>query len=87
MENKIAYENLKTATLIERRKVEVDAELKLQSAKCKLELSNKCVEIETNRMILEEKHQLNEYGARRALSCVIAGKPVPMLNDLPWGVL
>ena len=31
LENEIAYENLKTATLIEKCKVEVDAELKLQS--------------------------------------------------------
>ena len=37
-------------------------------------------------MILEEKRQLNEYKARRALSFVMVGKPVPILNDLPWGV-
>ena len=76
LENEIAYENLKTAALIEKRKAEVDVKLKLQSAKRKLELSNKCVEIETNRRILEEKRQLNEYGARRALSAVMAGEPV-----------
>ena len=87
MENEIRYVNLKNVTLIERRKAEVDAELKLQSAKRKLELSNKCAEIKTKRMILKEKRQLNDYQARRALSCVRAGKPVPILNDLPWGIL
>ena len=51
----------------------IDAELKLQSVKRKLELSNTCVEIETKRMILEEIRQLNDYEAGRAFSCVWTG--------------
>ena len=65
LENEIAYENLKTATLIEqsqraidhendineiavkKRKADIADELKLESAKCKLKLNNKFIEIET----------------------------------------
>ena len=77
LENEIAYENVRAAALLEKRKAEIDADIKMQSAKRRLELSNKCVEIETERMILEEKRQLNEYEAQRAILCVKAGKPVP----------
>ena len=49
LENQIAFENVKTAMLIEKRKAVVDTELKLESARHKLELSNKCIEIETKK--------------------------------------
>jgi hypothetical protein len=85
LENEIAYENEKTAALIEKQKAEIDANLKLESAKRKLQLSNKFVEIQTKRMMLEEKRQLSECETQRALSYVIAGKPVPTSNEWTWG--
>ena len=88
LKNQIAFQNIITATLIEKRKAEVaaelklesakvDAELKLESARRKLELSNKCIEIETKQMIVEENRHLNDCEAERALSYVRAGQPPP----------
>ena len=64
----ISYEN-------EKRKADVAAELKLESARRKLKLNNKCIEIETKQMIVEENRQLNDYEAESALSYVRAGQP------------
>ena len=80
---KAPRENFRTATLIEKRKAEVAAELKLESARRTLKLNNKCINIETKQVIFEENCQLNDCEAERALSYVRAGQPPSLLNDLP----
>ena len=98
LENEIAYENLKTATLIEqsqraidhengvnkiaikKRKADIAAELKLESAKCKLKLNNKFIEIETKQNIVEENRTLNDVDVERGLAYVRAGlTPIPLV--------
>ena len=60
--------------------------MKLESAKHKLKLSNKVIEIESKQIIVEENRTLNDVEVERGLAFIRAGL-TPPLSDLPPGIL
>ena len=66
--------------------MDIAAELKFESAKRKLKLNNKFIEIETKQNIVEENRTLNDVEVERGLAYVRAGL-TPLLSELPVGIL
>jgi hypothetical protein len=63
MENQLAFEETRAAAILAKTK----AELKLQAAERRLKLSNKCIDLVTERMRLCGKRELNELEGNESL--------------------
>ena len=63
MENQLAFEETRAAAILAKTK----AELKLQAAERRLNLSNKCIDLVTERMRLYGKRELNELEVDESL--------------------